>query len=42
MRSASLAFLTLVLAVTFSPFVNAQCKDRCCRNVETCVKYKYD
>jgi hypothetical protein len=27
MRSACLAFLTPVLAVTFSPFVNAQCKD---------------
>ena len=27
MRSVSLVFLTLVLAVTFSPTVNAQCKD---------------
>ena len=27
MRSASLVFLTLVLAVTYSPTVNAQCKD---------------
>ena len=28
MQSVSLVFLTLVLAVTFSPTVNAQCKDR--------------